>query len=170
MADIGKWNDRYFDLVYRLAMLGATERVMAMSCGVSVATIAKWKRENPEFNLAIMKGTTEEDMNLVEVLHRAAKGYEREEEVVTNYKGEITVTKVKKYYKPDTWALLKILALKERAMWSETQRIDITNNINITKLDLSGYTTEELAMIDKLALKQKQGALPEYRGEENGDR
>jgi len=53
------------------------------------------------------------------------------------------------------------LSLRQRGEWSETQRVEITNtNINITKIDLTGFTTEQLKIMEEIGLKQ----LPKHDG------
>ena len=60
-----------------------------------------------------------------------------------------------KHVPADVWAAAKWLSLRQRSVWSEVQRAEITHmNINVNRLDLTGFSTEELKMVETLGLKQ----------------
>jgi hypothetical protein len=92
---------------------------------------------------------------VAESLFKAAIGYVYEEDAITSYQGEVTVTRVKKYKGPNPWAAAKILSVKDRANWSEVQRTEsVHTNINIAKLDLTAMTPEQLELLESIQKKQ----------------
>lgn len=156
MANTLKYSDAVCQKAYQLALLGATDKQMALVLGVSVDTIDYWKRTRQEFADAINAGKTSADANVAEALYLKACGFEREVEEVHVYKGEVTIVKYKKYFPPDSWAAGKWLGLRARAQWAEVQRVENTQtNININKFELGDVTTEELVMMKKLGLRQQ---------------
>jgi hypothetical protein len=101
-----------------------------------------------------VKGRTLADATVAASLYKAATGYEYEEDHVTAFQGEVTVTRVKKYKGPDSYAAVRWLSVRQKNLWTDSQKVEITQNINITKLDLSKLDTEELMMLEKIGLKQ----------------
>ena len=78
----GEWGWRYnpgmVDLGYKLALLGATDKEMAMVFEVDPVTIGYWKRTKLEFKEALQRGKIEVDMKVAESLFKCAVGYEYE--------------------------------------------------------------------------------------------
>ena len=91
-----------------------------------------------------------------------------EEEEVHVFKGRPVVVKRKRFIPGDKWAQNKWLSLRQRAMWSESQKIEITNtNINLTKIDVGNLTIEELRLLQSIGMKAlAQGNQEEEK--ENG--
>lgn len=161
---IQRYNDDIPRMAFQLALLGATDKQMAAVFGVDVQTIDYWKRTKRRFRLALEKGKTEADSEVAAALYKRAKGFSVIEDHVTMYKGQIIVTPVRKHYPPDTMAAKIWLNARQKEHWSETQKVEVTNtNINITKIDFSGLTNEELALAKKLGMKQ----LMEHAGSDN---
>ena len=152
---ISKWDDKYLLQATQLTFLGLSEQQIANVWGIELVTLAKWKNNKPGLYEALQQGRIPYLGEVADALHKAAVGYEYEEDAITSYNGEVTVTRVKKYAKPNPWACAKILAIKDRANWSEVQRTEsIHTNINIAKLDLSLMNPEQLALIESI---QKKG-------------
>jgi hypothetical protein len=142
---------------YHMALLGATEREMAAMWGVSPKTIEYWKRTKPRFLKWLMKGRVEADANVARALYKRAVGYtiKTKEGVLNKKTGEVVEVEVEKHIPPDPWSAAKWLSLRRKGDWSDTQKLEITNtNINITKIDLSGFSEEELMLARKMGLQQ----------------
>jgi hypothetical protein len=93
------------------------------------------------------------DGNVAEAMYKTSVGYYYEEEHVCNTANGPVVVKVKRYKAGDSWAQAKWLAVRQRAMWSEAQRLEITST-HINKLDFSALSTEELLAIKNIQAKQ----------------
>jgi hypothetical protein len=146
-----KWKPEYIDTVYQLSLLGLTKEQMAKVLFVSMYTFNRWQKIVPEFADAIERGGIIADGQVVHSLFKRATGFTKVDEVVTVQKGVVYKNKIEIQVPPDAWSAVKWLALRQRALWSETHRLEITNtNININKLDFTGITTEELMLFEKL--------------------
>lgn len=152
---IVKWNDDRPRQVYKLALLGATDKQIADILGVNSSTFEGWKRDRPDFLEALNAGKMEADAEVAEALFKRATGFTRKEKLAFLYKGEIIEHEIEKYYHPDSWAAARWLALRQRANWTEVQKIETTQtNINITKIDLTGFTDDQLKVMREVGIKQ----------------
>jgi hypothetical protein len=141
--------------VYRLALLGATNEQMASFLDISVDNFLRLVRDYKRLRTALRRGRMEADSKVAQALYRRAMGYTCKEAHITSYKGEVTITEVEKHYPPDTTAALRWLGTRQKEVWSDTQRVDITQtNINLMKFDFSGLSTDELMLAKKLGLSQ----------------
>lgn len=158
MADwefISMWDDKFIQQATQLAMLGHSDPEIAKVWGVTLDCFAKWKNNKPGLYEALCQGRAEALGEVAASLFKAAIGFEYEEDAITSYQGEVTVTRVKKYKGPNPWACAKILAVKDRLNWSEVQRSEsIHTNINIAKLDLSTMSPEILQAIENQQKKE----------------
>ena len=150
-----KWDDKFMQQATQLAKLGLTDDQIASVWGVEHVTLDKWKNNKPGLYDALQQGRIQSLGEVADALFKSAVGYYYEEDAITSYQGEVTVTRVKKYAKPNTWAAAKILAIRDRLNWSEVQRTEsIHTNINIAKLDLSSMSPEILQAIENEQKKQ----------------
>jgi transposase-like protein len=108
-----KWDElnmeERLDEVEKLARKGLRNKDIAAALGVDKTTFYKWKKEHPEFAIALEKGKGIADRKVENATYLAAMGYYKTEEQVTN-KG--TVVKVRKWYPPNP--TLNIFWLKNR--------------------------------------------------------
>ena len=150
-----KWDEKYLLQATQLTFLGLSEQQIADVWGITIGTLAKWKNSHPGFYEALNNGRIPYLGEVADAMHKAAVGYEYEEDAISNYQGQVIVTRIKKYAKPNPWAAAKILAIKDRTNWSEVQRSEsIHTNINIAKLDLSSMNPEQLALLESIQKKQ----------------
>jgi hypothetical protein len=150
-----KWKPEYVEQGHQLAKLGLSDAQICKVWGISDSTIDHWKHSREGFFEALYSGRTIALGQVADSLFRAAVGYEYEEDAITAYKGEVVVTRVRKYKGPNPWAAAKILAIKDRLNWSEVQRSEhLTTNINIAKLDLTQLTPEQLKLLETIQTKQ----------------
>jgi cytidylate kinase len=154
--------DVYPEQAYELALLGAVDRELAHFFKVDVDTIDRWKKSHPEFLQKLEEGKMEADAKVAKSLYQCALGYHYEEEhVFVDKTGTPQVVRVKKYKTRESWACKQWLQTRRRAEWSDTQRLEITQtNINITKIDLSVLSKEEMLVLEKMSIK----ALTENAG------
>src|SRR5665254_697 len=109
--------------------------------GVNINTIDLWKRTRTRFAIMLSRGKDQADGKVAEALFKRAIGYSHPDVDIKVVGGEIVETPLIKHYPPDTQACKIWLALRQRANWSEVQRVEVLNtNVNITKIDLNGFT------------------------------
>jgi len=111
------YRHEYAHTVYTIALLGATDRVLADAFDVSEETIQQWKHDHPEFATACKKGRIFSDMYVSQSLYGRAVGFEREEEQAAVHQGRVVRYKINKYYPPDPTSA--IFWLKARAGWKD---------------------------------------------------
>lgn len=150
-----KYDEKKPDQVFRLALLGATDKEIAEVFGVSISELDRWKKVKEGFYEAMIRGKVEADSKVAEALFKRATGFTYEADHYSVIDGKPVITKVKKYVLPDSWAAMKWLAIRQRREWSEVQRSEILQtNVNINKFDFTGISTEELRMLKQIGLKQ----------------
>jgi hypothetical protein len=149
------WNDDRPRQAFKLALLGCTDKEMADVMGIDIMTFDKWKREKARFRKSIKKGKDEADSEVAYSLYKRAVGYTVVEDHVTQVKGTVIVTPVRRHIPGDVTAQVKWLNSRQRGRWTEIQRHEITQtNLNIMKVDINGLKKEELELIRKLQLSQ----------------
>lgn len=111
------------DLVYRLSLLGLTDKEMASVLEIDVSTFGNWKNDFPEFLESIKKGKDIADANVAKSLYERANGYEYEEVRKEKGKsGEYEVdktTKTTKHIAPDVGAIAFWLKNRRGKKWND---------------------------------------------------
>jgi hypothetical protein len=168
-AKVGRpsqWTERKLDAAFLLACLGATEQQMGNIMEVPVSTIRWWKRERPEFKKAIDDGTLGLLSKVSQAFIKRCLGYTYEEEIVTydrSAKMYVRTTK-QTHVPPDPWSCARLLEIKGRNYsWSVTQNININQTNTNINIDFASLTTEQLAVLEQVSLKQ----LPYNAGNDN---
>lgn len=169
MDNRSKWRPEMEEQVYRLALLGATNKQIADFYGLPERTIERWNSVNDTFHAAMQRGKMEADMKVAAALFRKATGYSyRETTNITRRNketGELEIVRqeiVEKHHSPDAYACLKWLALRHRLQWSEVNRtsMDITyrGELDVTmvreQLKDPALSIEELKLALKMGLTQ----------------
>ncbi len=159
MEEVIKFNDEGYneDLLREareLALLGLTEEQMAKAWGITLSRFNDFKKD-AKFMEALTDGKLRADGHVAASLYKRAVGYDYYEERAGFFKGEAITVRVKRHVPPDPWSAVRWLSTRQRAVWSETQKMEITNtNININKIDFSGLSEEEMLMIRQIQMKQ----------------
>jgi hypothetical protein len=150
-----QWNPSRIQEAFGMALLGFTDKQIAEEMGIHPATFDYWKKTNDEFLAKLNEGKIIADMRVVQGFYANCLDRWVDEEETHIFKGKpITVTK-KRFIPGDKWAQNKWLALRQRALWSETQKVEITNtNININQISIEGITIEELRLLQSIGMKQ----------------
>ena len=117
------YRESYQEQVYKLALLGATDKELADFFGVCEDTINEWKKVFPEFSESIKRGKIQADVEVAQKLFHRATGYTHPEEKIFCHDGKIIRANTTKHYPPDTGAAF--IWLKNRRMW--TDRTDFTS-------------------------------------------
>jgi len=170
-----RWNENRPQQAYQIARLGHTEDEIAFAMGVHPKTIPLWKRRCPEFATALAKGKSEIDNKVISAILMCALGYYYTEQVaqVEKKTGKVTLIDVSKYKGPESWACKQWLTTRLPHLFSETHRIEVTNNhnvnINLSVADLSILSTSELEVMEKLGLSKMIGTGAEDIQEDGTD-
>lgn len=138
-----KYKKSFNKQVYKLCLLGATDKEIASFFEVNEDTINEWKKKHPSFLESIKKGKINADAIIASSLFKKAKGYTREEVKIFQHDGSPLIVPFKAYYPPDTAAINIWLKNRrgginpeEGQKWADKQEFDHTARIekNIDQL------------------------------------
>lgn len=77
------YNPEYHNkMVFKLCLLGATDKEIADAFDIAESTLNLWKLEHPDFSESIKKGKVDADANVANSLYKRAKGFVRVTKVV----------------------------------------------------------------------------------------
>lgn len=113
--------------------LGAPEKEIAEMLGVSTHTLAKWRQDYPEFEMAYQLGRTEADAKVAAKLFRRTQGYEyTKTKTKQNADGEIVeeVTETV-HVPPDVGACIFWLTNRRPDLWQQRVERTLPNGGNI---------------------------------------
>jgi hypothetical protein len=122
-----KYKEEYATQAAKLCKLGATDAQMADFFQVSISTINLWKVEHPEFSESISVPKDIADAKVEQSLYRRAMGYEHDEVDIRVVNGEIIETPIRKYYPPDTSAMIFWLKNRKKEEWRDKVEQEISN-------------------------------------------
>lgn len=115
----------YIEYVQKLARLGATENQIADFFGVSIETIALWKRKNSEFIQCLKEGRILADAEIGDSLYHRAKGYRHKAVKIMQYEGEVIKVDYTEQYPPDTQAIKFWLTNRQPKLWRDKIAVDV---------------------------------------------
>ena len=113
--------------VYKLCLLGATDKQLADFLNVSEATINNWKENDNEFLESIKKGKLIADSEIAHSLYHRAKGYSHPEDRIFNDSGTPLIVPTIKHYPPDTAAAFIWMKNRQPDTWRDKQEVENTN-------------------------------------------
>lgn len=145
-----KFKPEMAEQIYRLALLGLKDQKIAEFLEVNEATLNNWKNNYPAVKKAFYRGRTESNLKVVEALYDRAVGYQHPDctiltKTIKHYDDDGKVISSEtvpmivptiKYYPPDSYAALKILAIRQREEWTDITKIEhsISADINVNYL------------------------------------
>jgi hypothetical protein len=155
-----KYKKEYNEQVYKLALLGATDKEFADFFNVGEKTINNWKEKEPEFLQSIKEGKIEADAKVSESLYKRALGYTYEEERIEKKNGkEVSKTITKKEVVPDVAAINIWLKNRrgrinpeEGQKWADKQEVEHSGNIDNTTT-ITALNKKEQDKIERLLKK-----------------
>lgn len=109
----------YNEQVFRLCLLGATDKMLADYFDVSEQTINNWKKNHPDFFESIKRGKLSADSDVALSLFKRAIGCFHTATHISNFEGKITATDYIKYYPPDTKAATTWLRNRQPKYWRQ---------------------------------------------------
>jgi transposase-like protein len=126
MARPSKYKPEFAEQAAKLCLLGATDAQLADFFEVSVSTINLWKVQHSEFSESIRVPKGLADERVEQSLFRRAMGYEHDEVDIKVVDKEIIQTPIRKYYPPDTTAMIFWLKNRQPEQWRETKAVELT--------------------------------------------
>lgn len=127
-----KYNSEYNEQVYKICLLGATDKDLADFFNVAESTINNWKKEYPEFLESIKRGKQIADANVADRLYQRALGFEHDSEEIKVIEGDIERVPVRKVYPPDPTSAIFWLKNRQPEKWRDKQEIENNGNLSIT--------------------------------------
>ena len=134
-----KYKSEYVDQVYRLCLIGLTDKQLAKYFECSEATLNTWKKRYPKFLESLKKGKEIADGEVALSLFKRACGYSHPEEKVFCNEGHITTHETIKHYPPDTAACF--IWLKNRAGWRDRHEHAVSGEVALPR---PTYNTQQL--------------------------
>lgn len=147
-----KYKPEYAAQASKLCGLGATDAQMADFFEVSISTINLWKVKHPEFSESLTVPKDMANARVEQSLYRRAMGYEHDEVDIRVVNGEIVETPIRKYYPPDSTAMIFWLKNRDQENWREMKAVELTGANggpveSHSTLDVSKLSTQALSEI-----------------------
>ena len=119
MAGKTKYKPEYDIIAENICrQFGIKDKELAETLSISIATLNNWKKNNSSFLESIKKGKDEHDTDRVEAsLNERARGYSHPDVHISNFQGDIIITKITKHYPPDVTACIFWLCNRNRERW-----------------------------------------------------
>lgn len=134
MARPTKYKPEYPAQAAKLCALGATDAQLADFFGVAISTVNLWKVEHAEFSESIKVPKSQADDRVEQSLYRRAMGYEHDESDIRVVMNEIVVTPIRKYYPPDSTAMIFWLKNRKPEQWRDKIETELSGHVQIGKV------------------------------------
>jgi DNA-binding XRE family transcriptional regulator len=125
-----EYRPEYNELVYKLCLLGATDKEIADIIGVTEQTLNNWKERYPELFESIRNGKEIADAEIAKSLYHRAKGYEHPEDKIfyDKDKGPVIVPTIK-HYPPEPLAVAYWLNNRRGRDWRQKQEVEVSGSM-----------------------------------------
>ncbi len=100
-----RYRSEYAEQGGKLCLMGYTDKMLADFFDIGIATLYRWKNRHPEFKEALRYNKAIDDAEVVSALRQSAIGYSCPDVHVSNYMGDITITKTVRHYPPNPASL-----------------------------------------------------------------
>jgi hypothetical protein len=127
-----KYKEEYANIAAAMCRLGATDAQLADAFSVSVSTINLWKVQHVEFSESIKVPKAEADERVEQSLYRRALGYEHDEVDIRVIDSAVVQTPIRKFYPPDSTAMIFWLKNRKPAEWREKQEVEHSGAVTVT--------------------------------------
>lgn len=122
-----KYKPEFAKEAAKLCKLGATDAQLADFFEVSISTITLWKVKHAEFSASVKVPKAAADERVEQSLYRRAMGYEHDETDIRVIDGQVVMTPIRKYYPPDSTAMIFWLKNRRPDDWREKVDHTIAN-------------------------------------------
>ena len=134
------YDESYNIQVFKLCLLGATDKSLADFFGIAESTLNKWKIDYPDFMESIRAGKDEADAKVAESLYNRALGYSHPDTKFATHEGKITDSKeYTKHYPPDPTSGIFWLKNRQKDTWRDKH-----DHEHSGKIELESLTDEQL--------------------------
>ncbi len=124
------YEQRFVDMAYRMALLGATLDELAAHFNVSHQCIHEWRSKHADFGDAITRGRGDADAHIAQSLYHRAKGYSHPaEKIFMTKEGEVVRADYTEHYPPDTMAASLWLRNRRPDLWRDKQEVEVTGKL-----------------------------------------
>lgn len=130
MARPSKYKAEFAKEAAKLCKLGATDAQLADFFEVSVSTINLWKVQYKEFSESVKVPKAEADEKVEQSLYRRAMGYEHDEVDIKVVAGALIQTPIRRYYPPDSTAMIFWLKNRKPGEWRDKQDVELSGTLN----------------------------------------
>lgn len=130
MARPSKYEAKFAKEAAKLCKLGATDAQLADFFEVSVSTINLWKVQYKEFSESVKVPKAEADEKVEQSLYRRAMGYEHDEVDIKVVAGALIQTPIRRYYPPDSTAMIFWLKNRKPGEWRDKQDVELSGTLN----------------------------------------
>lgn len=137
MAKTGRpssYKPEFAKIAAAMCELGATDAQLADAFEVNISTINLWKVEHKDFSESVKLSKDIADRRVEESLYRRAMGYEHDEVDIRVVEGQIVQTPIRKYYPPDSTAMIFWLKNRKKAEWRDKQEVEHSGAIGLHEL------------------------------------
>jgi hypothetical protein len=110
---------KYCTQAKKLCRMGATDKEIAGFFNISQKLLNAWRNDNPKFEEAIINGRLMADAEVANSLYHRAIGYMHDDTDVRLVNGAVEKTIIKKYYPPDSTAMIFYLKNRQPDKWKE---------------------------------------------------
>jgi hypothetical protein len=114
------YNPQYAAQARQLCKLGAINRELAQSFGVSERTIGNWLKQYADFKQAVLLGRLDADSCIAERLFERAKGYALPAVKIVEINGKLQELRYLQHLPPDTRACMFWLRNRRPQNWRDT--------------------------------------------------
>lgn len=118
------YNPQLNEKVFKLFLLGLTDKEVAESLGIGDRTFYEWRERYPHFAQSIDKGKVMADAEVAHGLYQRAKGMTLPDVHISNFQGQITVTDLTKHIAPDPKAAELWLRNRQGKKWKAGTGLD----------------------------------------------
>lgn len=127
-----KYRPEFAEQAKKLCALGATDPQLADFFQVALSTVSLWKVQHKEFSDALSIPKAEADAKVEQSLYRRAMGYEHDEVDIRVIDGQIVETPIRKYYPPDTTAMIFWLKNRQPDAWRDKTQQELSGDVKTT--------------------------------------
>lgn len=138
-----KYKPEFAAQAEKLCRLGATDAQLADFFEVSISTINLWKVEHATFSESVKLPKAEADEKVEQSLYKRAMGYEHDEVDIRVIEGKVVETPIRKFYPPDTAAMIFWLKNRKKAEWRDRIEQSVTHSFeNMTDEEIEARIEE----------------------------
>lgn len=161
-----KYDPKFEKQVFKLSLLGATDKEIADFFEISEATVNNWKLEHPKFLESIKKGKEEADAKVVQSLFKRAVGTSIPDSYALTKKAKKTETgeaeetvefiPLRKHLPPDVTAQIFWLKNRQPEKWRDSHNIEArVKHEKPNEIDLTKLSEDELEKLIELQSKAR---------------